>query len=469
MEKDLWRLGVTDLVRAIREKTVSSHDVVQSHLNRIEAVNAKVNAVTVVLAEEALQAADEADNALAKRVSVGPLHGIPMTIKENIDLTGSATSQGVIAMKDALPLQDAPHVSHLKRAGAIPIGRTNLPDLGLRWHTDNALRGATRNPWNRLRTPGGSSGGEAVAIATGMSPLGIGNDYGGSLRYPAQCCGIVSIRPTLGRVPHASSLDPFEMPITMQLFAVQGPMARHVQDLRLALNVMMAPHPRDPWWTPAPLQGPALRKPIRIGVAMDPCGQGVDQGVGAGVRKAAQVLSEAGYKIEEVEPPSIERASQLWAELAFTEIRAVFLPLLKATASKAAIDSLLLTETLVPKGDLVSYMNGLAERNRIAREWAQFADQHPLILGPVSTMPPFEVGYDLAGVAEAGELRRSMRLVTTVNLLGLPSVAVPVGVTDGLPQGVQIIGPRYREDLCLEAAEAIEERVGVVTPIDPKN
>jgi amidase len=173
MEKDLWRLGVTDLVRAIREKTVSSHDVVQSHLNRIEAVNAEVNAVTVVLAEEALQAADEADNALAKGVSLGPLHGIPMTIKENIDLKGSATSQGVVAMKDALPLQDAPHVSHLKRAGVIPIGRTNLPDFGLRWHTDNALRGATRNPWNRLRTPGGSSGGEAVAIATGMSPLGM--------------------------------------------------------------------------------------------------------------------------------------------------------------------------------------------------------------------------------------------------------------------------------------------------------
>jgi len=255
----------------------------------------------------------------------------------------------------------------------------------------------------------------------------------------------------------------------MQLFAVQGPMARHVQDLRLALSVMMAPHPRDPWWTPAPLQGPALRKPIRVGVAMDPCGQGVDQGVAAGVRKAGQMLSEAGYEIEEVEPPSIEQASQLWAELAFTEIRAVFLPLLKTTASPAAIDSLLLTEALVPKGDLVSYMNGLAERNRIAREWAQFADQHPLILGPVSTMPPFEVGYDLAGVSEAGKLRRSMRLVTTVNLLGLPSVAVPVGVTDGLPQGVQIIGPRYREDLCLEAAEAIEKRVGVLTPIEPRS
>ena len=468
MEKDLWRLGVADLARAIREKTVSSREVIKSHLDRIEAVNAKVNAVTVVLAEEALKAADEADRALVRGESLGPLHGIPVTIKENIDLMGSATSQGVAALKDALPPQDAPHISHLKRAGAIPIGRTNLPDMGLRWHTDNALRGATRNPWNRLRTTGGSSGGEGAAIATGMSPLGIGNDYGGSLRYPAQCCGIVSIRPTMGRVPQASSLDPFEMPLTAQLFLVQGPMGRHVQDLRLALKVMMAPHSRDPWWTPAPQEGPALRKPIRVAVAIDPCGQGVDQGVAAGVRKAAQTLSDAGYEIEEVEPPSIEQAAKLWAELAFAEIRVVFLPLLKAAASPAAIESLMLTEAMVPKGDLLSYMNGLAERNRIGREWAQFAEQHPLILGPISTMPPFEVGYDLAGVAEAGELRRSMRLVTTVNLLGLPSVAVPVGVTDGLPQGVQIIGPRYREDLCLEAAEAIEERVGVLTPIDPR-
>lgn len=469
MKSDLWRLGVADLARAIREKKVSSREVVQSHLERIEAVNAKLNAVTVVLREEALQAADEADNALAQGTARGPLHGVPVTIKENIDLTGSATSQGLVAMKEALPLQDAPHVSQLKRAGAIPIGRSNLPDMGLRWHTDNALRGATRNPWNRLRTAGGSSGGDAVAIATGMTPLGIGNDYGGSLRYPAQCCGITAIRPTLGRVPQASSLDPFELPLTVQLFQVQGPMARHVRDLRLALKAMSGPDPRDPWWIPAPQQGPALHKPIRVALTTDPGGQGVDHGVAAGVRKAAQALSEAGYAIEEVEPPSIEQAAQIWAELAFTEIRTMFLPFMKSIVSSGAIESLTFTGASIPEGDLMSYMRGLAERNRIAREWAKFAQHYPLIVGPVSTMPPFEVGYDLAGVAEASELRCSMRLVTTVNLLGLPSVAVPIGVIDDLPQGVQVIGPRYREDLCLDAAEAIEERIGVLTPIDPRS
>lgn len=468
MQTELWRLGVTELAQAIREKQVSSREVVQAHLDRIATINEKLNAVTVVLHEQALRAADEADRALASGATVGPLHGVPMTVKENIDLAGSPTTMGVAALKDAIPPLEAPHVTQLKRAGAIPIGRTNMPDFGLRWYTDNALRGATVNPWDVTRTPGGSSGGDAVALATGMTPLGLGNDYGGSLRYPSQCCGTTAIRPTLGRVAWTSSLAPAEYPITMQLFAVQGPMARNVRDLRLALDAMSGPDARDPWWTPAPQVGPAVEQPIKVAVCTNPGNGGVDGNVAEGVRKAAQLLSAAGYDVEEVDPPAIAEATDIWAQLVAADIRTAFLPAMQETACPDALVFLTHFLGLMPESTLPSYIHALAERNRIAREWTQFALRYPLILGPVATIQPFPVGYDLAGKAQVQALLHSMRLIVSINLLGLPSVAIPVGMADGLPQEVQLIGSRYREDLCLDAAEVIERQAGVLTPINLK-
>ena len=197
---ELWKLGASDLAAKIRAKEIKSREVVEAHLRRIAEVNPKLNAVTVTLDDEALKAADLADRATAAGGQLGPLHGVPISVKENIDVTGSATTQGIVAMEHAIPSIDAPQVAQLKAAGAIPFARTNLPDFGLRWHSDNALRGATKNPWDASLTAGGSSGGEAAALATGMSPLGLGNDYGGSLRWPSQCNGTAALKPTLGRV-----------------------------------------------------------------------------------------------------------------------------------------------------------------------------------------------------------------------------------------------------------------------------
>lgn len=467
MADELWRLGAVDLARAIRERRVSSREVVQAHLDRIAVVNGRVNAVTVVLRDEALRAAAAADKALAGGATPGPLHGVPMTVKENIDLAGSPTTQGIAAFKDAVPPREAPHVTQLKRAGAIPIARTNMPDFALRWYTDSSLRGATLNPWHAGHTPGGSSGGDAVALATGMTPLGLGNDYGGSLRFPSQCCGTTAIRPTHGRVAWADALAPAENPITVQLFAVQGPMARHVRDLRVALHAMCGADARDPWWTPAPLVGPTPEKPIRVAMTVNPGNGGVEASVAAGVRRAGECLSAAGYRVEEVEPPSINHAADLWTSLIAADVRLAFLPAMKNLAGPKALEFMGYFLEQVPESTLAEYLGGLAERNAVARQWAQFAEKYPLILGPVATIPPFPVGRDLEGKAGVAELLHSMRLVVAVNLLGLPSVALPVGSAGGLPQGVQIIGPRYREDLCLDAAEAIERAVGVLTPRDP--
>jgi amidase len=464
---DLWKLGASELADAIRAKRVSSREVVQSHLDRIEAVNPSLNAVTVPLPEQALQAADAADRALAAGDSVGALHGVPMTVKENIDLAGSATTMGVVALRDAVSPGDAPHIAHLKQAGAIPIGRTNTPDFGMRWHTDNELRGATLNPWAPDRTPGGSSGGEASALATGMTPLGMGNDYAGSVRWPSQCCGTAALKPTLGRIPRARAMEGGpNPPLAIQMFAVHGPMARRVRDLQLALASMSGPAPNDPWWVPAPLEGPPVKRPIPVAVTVDPAGQGVDPDVAAAVRLAADALADAGYAVEEREPPSVARAAELYFQIIQEHGQ---------TQGPVPIESLVSKDFLrfqqcyreafqIIRGDRSE--NTFADRHAVARDWGRFQAETPLTLAPVATLQPFEVGFDLR---ESGALEwlHAIRMIVVVNLLGLPAVALPTGIARGLPQGVQIIGPRFREDLCLEAAEAIEERLGTVTPIDP--
>ncbi len=464
--ESLWRLGARDLAEAIRKKEVSCREVVQAHLARIEKVNSTINAVTQVLEKEALAMAGAADRKIAAGETVGPLHGVPFTIKAGIDLAGTATTFGVVGLKDAFPPADAPVVSFLKGAGAIPIGRTNLSEYGLRWHSDNALHGATVNPWDAARTAGGSSGGEAAALATGMSPLGLGNDMGGSLRYPAQCCGIAALRPSLGKVSRRATAI-FEGPPSFyeQVASVNGPMARHVADLRLALEVLSAPDPGDPLWMATTCNAAEASGPPRVALSCDPTGAGCAESVVAGLRRAAAVLAEAGYLVEEVEPPAVAEATRVVDEICNREIGS-YLPSLLKSVSKDTRDYLgYLLGDIEP--DLQKYMDAIGQRHEIARKWSLFQERYPLVLGPVSTMPPFTVGYDLSGAAEVRRLVVSMGLTEVCNLLGLPSLALPVGLADGLPQAVQLIAPRYQEELCFRAGEVLETTLGVLTPIDP--
>jgi amidase len=464
---ELWQMGAIELATAIRQQTTSSREVVEAHLARIDAVNPAVNAVTVTLADAARAAADAADTALARGDAVGPLHGLPFTVKETVDCAGSATTWGVTAFVAANPTEDAPAVHHLRAAGALPLARTNSPDFALRWHTENALRGATRNPWETGRTAGGSSGGEAAALATGMTPLGVGSDLGGSLRWPSCCCGTATLRPTLGRIPMATSIEPANAPLSMQLMAVQGPMARHVRDLRLALQIMSRPSARDPWYAAVPLLGEAIGPPVRVAVVEDPMGEPPHPDVAAGVRAAAEALADAGYAVEEARPPDVSTAVELWGRLVLAEVRRMW-PLLEQLVSADAARFLGHTFDNIPPADHEGYAAGFTARQGLARAWSLFQADHPLVLGPVATDLPFEVGADLEGPEAVDGILRSLALTVTVNLLGLPAAAVPAGEAGGLPRGVQVIGARYREDLCLDAADAIEARLGVLTPIDPR-
>jgi amidase len=464
---ELWERGAFELGMSIRDGVVSSREVVEAHLARIEAANPAVNAVGVTLVDEALAAADEADAAIAREEHTSPFHGVPFTVKETIDVAGSPSTQGVIALADMIPALDAPAVANLRAAGAIPLARTSAPDLALRWHTDNSLHGPTRNPWDAARTPGGSSGGEAAALATGMTPLGVGSDLGGSLRWPSACCGTVALRPTLGRVPQATSLEPADAPLTMQLMAVQGPMARGVLDLRVAVEIMSRPSDRDPWQTPVPFSGPTLPNPIRVAVATDPSGHGVDPAVADGVQRVAAALADAGYAVEEVSLPIVAQASDVWLTLVLAEIRMMW-ALFDAIVSDDARQFLSAALELGEPLDQAAYGAAFMERQGIARTWTHFQADVPLVVGPVSTQLPFEVGADLGGPEDVDRIRRTLDLTLLCNCLGLPSVALPAGVEDGLPIGVQIIGTRYREDLCLTAAWEVERALGSITPIDPR-
>jgi amidase len=467
MDTELWRWDAVALAAAIRTGKVSSREATQAVLDRLDAVNPKLNAVTVVLAASALAAAERADAARHRSEPLGLLHGVPVTIKENVDQDGAATANGVVAFRDVVATTDSPQVASWKRAGAVIVGRTNTPAFSLRWHTDNDLRGRTFNPWHRERTPGGSSGGAAAALAVGIAPLAHGNDLGGSVRYPAYCCGVAGIRPTLGRVAAYNGTVTEERPVGVQLMSVQGPLARRVADVRLGLAAMATRDPRDPWWVPAPLEGPALARPIRVALTVDPARLGVDRNVAAAVRAAGVALADAGYAVEEVEPPDVAGVAACWGAIVINELRHVTQPQIRKHGGVEINRSLDFTLAGTPDVDLAGYMRALAERTRHVRDWMLFLERYALVVGPVSTEPPFEVGFDTTTAQRASDAARAQRLLVAVNLLGLPAVAVPVGRAGDVPLGVQVIGSRYREDLCLNAAEVIEARHGLPTPIDP--
>src|SRR5438552_3424988 len=290
------------------------------------AVNPQLNAITVDLGQSARVAADEADRAVAKGEPLGALHGVPVTIKENVDQEGCATTNGVVGFQNIIAKSDAPIVANWKRAGAIIIGRTNTPAFSFRLDTVNDLRGRTFSPWSKAHTPGGSSGGAASSVAAGITPLAHGNDIAGSVRFPAYCCGLAGIRPSFGRVPAYNPTQTAERSLSSQLMSVQGPLARSAADVRLGLVAMAARDPRDPRWTPAPLDGPApsSRQPIRVAVvteARDLAGAKLQPSVARALEQAALSLDEAAYEIVDDRTPGFTRAKELWFEMQMPEFR----------------------------------------------------------------------------------------------------------------------------------------------------
>ncbi|MBT7951229.1 MAG: amidase [Gammaproteobacteria bacterium] len=466
MNNDLWRLSACEVAEGIRTGKFSSREVVEDCLERINNTNAELNALTEIFADKALQSADAADAAVAKGDELGRLHGVPVSIKINVDLAGSATVNGSMALKDNIAKENSPAVQNWLNAGAVIVGRSNCPEFCVRWETNNEVYGQTSNPWNSKITPGGSSGGAAASIAAGMTPLAHGTDIGGSLRQPAQVCGVASIRSTVGRIPDYVPTE-HEASLGSQLMNTDGPMARRIADVRLGLQAMAVGDWRDPFWVPAPLSEPEPSE-LPIAVIVDPLAQGVHEQVASGVEHAKESLKLAGYQTEHAEPATLADAVAVWQNVMIFEIFSGLEPAVKDFCGSALLQAFERYRAAFPETSAEKYNMAFVERRRVLRDWMGFFQQYSVMVAPVSTNPPQLIDFDIARPESTAESIQSMRMVVAINALGLPSVIVPVGVKDGLPQAVQVIGAPYQEMRCLEVAEAIEKNVEASTPIDPK-
>jgi amidase len=452
---ELWRLGASEIARAIRTKDLSAIEVTRATLERIAAVNPRINALPEVLADQALAAAREADQKVTRGEPLGLLHGVPVTTKVNADQAGCATTNGIVKFADNIASVDSPPVANLRKAGAILMGRSNAPAFSLRWFTDNDLHGRTLNPWSAAVTPGGSSGGAAAALCSGMGALAHGNDIGGSIRYPAYVCGVVGLRPTIGRVPAFNSTAAEERGLCGQLMAVQGPLARSVADARLGFQAMAAFDARDPLWVSAPVVLVPEPEDTRVALFHTVPGRATDASVMLALSQAAAWLSDAGYQVEEAAPPDYQEACDLWRKLLFEELR----------RSKDAFNSLgdaALRTTIdyslrsTPELDRDTYLLLFSRRNAVARAWSLFHERYPLLLMPVSLRAPVPIDEDIVSYERAQALTDAQGPLLCTAMLGMPGMSVPTGLVDGLPSGVQLCGWRHHEELILRAAEVIE-------------
>lgn len=439
-------------------------EVVEAHLRRIERLNPALNAI-VTLSPQALDQARAAELDLMNSKQVGPLHGVPLTVKDTIDTEGLRSTSGSRLRANYVPDRDATAVARLKAAGAIILGKTNTPEMAIPYETDNPVFGRTNNPRARHRTPGGSSGGEAAAIAAGLSPAGIGSDLSGSIRVPAHFCGIVGLKPTTGRVPmdgHTPSAAG-----TLSLGASIGPMARTTEDLALLFNVIAdaTPSGSSNRVTPLP-EGLATLHGLRVGWYADDGVVPVTDETRAAISATAKVLSDGGLEVSEGRPPGVARGSALWIELfsraATEQLREAY----RGREDEAGPQVLSLLRNGDEENDLRSKIGtaekvaaAVLERGSLREELLLWMKTTPLILAPVGATPAFEHGARRVDVnGQSISVFRAFSYAQTFNVFGLPSVVVPAGRSaEGLPIGVQIIGRPFEEKTVLAVAAVVEK------------
>ncbi len=461
-DTELWKLSAVDMAERIASREVSASEVMASVVARIEATNPHLNAITVGCTDEAVAAAADADRVLAAGEPVGPLHGVPVTIKENVDVAGQATPNGVAGFVDLMATEDAPLVRNLRNAGAIVVGRTNTPEFSMRATTDNPLRGRTRNPWDDEASPGGSSGGAGSACAAGMGPLHHGNDIGGSLRFPSTANGTCTVKPTAYRIPVYNSSAAVERGAFAGGISVQGIIARHAADVRLATEVMIAPDPRDPISPPVPWKGPDLGELPTVAVTSQSHGYDIHPEIVAQVGMAADQLRDAGYKIVEVDPPPVIEPAGEWFRALITEMKVTMDSAIREYGSETIrqiFDWYFDRSEILDRDD---YIAAVSDRARLMRDWNLFLDEHPLLLTPFLMRPLYDWNYDAQSRENVDDLFDSAIYSTGINYLGLPAGVIGTGLVDDRPSAVQIVGRRFREDLICDAMEAIEDRNGVL-------
>ena len=462
---ELWRLPAATLAGRVRRRELSAREVALDALARLDAVNPAINAVVDHRPEATLAQADAVDAAIAAGHDPGMLAGVPVTVKVNTDQAGFATTNGLVAQRGQIAQANNPVVDNLLRAGAVIVGRTNTPAFSYRWFTSNQLHGATKNPRDPARTPGGSSGGAAAAVASGIGALAHGTDIAGSVRYPAYACGVHGLRPTPGRVPAWNPSSP-ERSIGPQLTAVSGPLGRTIADVRLALAAMAAPDLRDPWWTPAPLTGPDV--PKRAALCLRPDGLDTAPEIAAALTGAALRMEQAGWTVELIhEIPPMREAADLQTRLWLGDGYDGMLAAAESEGDPGALTVLRYHAAMARSVDMAAYSRLLTRRNAIARQWRLFLEQTPVLLLPVSAELPFPDDLDQQGDAAFARVWAAQMTQIALPLIGMPGLTVSTGLVGTVPVGVQVIAGRFREDLCLLAGEAIEAGGVPVEAVDP--
>ena len=466
--RELTFLPAVSMAEQIRRKVLSPVELLETHLARIEELNPKLNAFVQVDAEGARQQARLAEAAVGGSGELGPLHGVPLSIKSSMEVAGLRWESGTKLRAGLIATRDAPLVSRLRNAGAIILGTTNAPELLMAWETDNVLYGRTNSPWDLSRTPGGSSGGEAAAIAARMSAGGVGSDGGGSIRVPAHFSGICGLKPTPGRIPATGHFPASAGPFA--LLGVVGPMARTVSDLKVLFEVMQGPDDGDPSAAPVPVRWPREDdlKQVRIGYFEDDGRTPVTPETRAAVQTAAEALRRAGFQVEPFRPDGLEQARQLWWDL-FGIAGGMVLgpmthgheseigPLLKQFSSWAASE---------PAHTGQSLLETWLQRDVVRIKIFAQMQKYPVLLCPVAAIPAFRHGersWQVEG--KTVKYLDAWSYCEWFNLLGTPAVVVPVGKSpEGLPIGVQIIARPWQEELVLSVAAALEEQCGTCEP-----
>jgi Asp-tRNA(Asn)/Glu-tRNA(Gln) amidotransferase A subunit family amidase len=465
--KSLHYASIAEIVESVRTKQLSPVDIVAAHLDRIEALQPKLNAFVHVDVEAARAQARRAEDAVRQGRVLGPLLGVPVTVKSCIDVAGWNCPAGSLLFKDYLAQTDAALVARLKAAGAIPLGNTNTPEFLMAYETDNLVSGKTSNPWDLSRSAGGSSGGEAAAIASGCSVGGVGSDGGGSVRVPAHFCGISGLKPTPGRIPATGHFP--KGTGAFSWIGVVGPMARTIADLRALFEVVAGPDPGDALSAPVPLRaiGDAELKRLRIGILESDALGKVGEEIGAALQKAANGLAAQGFAVEPVRLEGLEQAIELWWFFFGPAISHLFQPSVaghEQQLSRIFRDYLQFADDPVTLDALLS---ACAERDRLRAKILQQMRDVPILLSPVSTTTAFRHGEGTWQPGARQCYRDTMRFSQWLNLTGFPGVSVPVTVSaEGLPIGVQVIGRPHEEELVLAVAERIENGRGPWRPPD---
>jgi len=463
--EDVWRLPAVELAGLIKSKKVSAKEAASSALARLDAVNPSINAVVDHRPEDVLAQASLIDGRIARGEDPGSLAGVPVTIKANIDQQGFATTNGLKLQRDLIAATNSPVVDNLRKAGAVILGRTNCPAFSYRWFTTNLLHGDTKNPRDRAITPGGSSGGAGAAVASGIGHIAHGTDIAGSIRYPAYACGVHGLRPTVGRVAAYNAALP-ERTIGPQISAVSGPLARTIGDLRIALAAMSAYDVRDPWWVPAPLEGPVM--PKRAALCLRPDGLETVAEVKAAVADAGKRLERAGWTVEEVATtPPLREAAELQARLWLGDGYEAQLAAAEREGDPGALACLRGNRAKVFPFDAAAFSRALTRRATLMREWLQFLETYPVLVIPVSAELPFPDGLDVRDEASFARVWQAQLTQIAIPFLGLPGLTVSTGLVGRVPVGVQVVAGRFREDMCLLAGEAIEAFGTPLAPVDP--